>query len=56
MDEPGITDEFTMDCPTCGPSTVLFVCGEMVPHGCDYEPPSVVIDCSTTPEQGGSHE
>lgn len=40
----GITDNFSMDCPTCGPSTVHFVDGEMVPHGCDYVPPTLIID------------
>lgn len=44
-DLPSITDTFTMDCPTCGPSTVHYLDGEKVPHGCDYEPPSIVIDC-----------
>lgn len=39
------TDTFSMDCPTCGPSTVHYLNGEQVPHGCDYVPPSVVIDC-----------
>ena len=39
------TTEFSMDCPSCGPGTVLFTGGEMVPHGCDYVPPSLMIDC-----------
>lgn len=47
MPDPRVTDEFTMDCPNCGPSTIHYLGGEMVPHGCDYEPPSVVIDCTT---------
>lgn len=36
---------FTMDCPNCGPGTIQFENGEMVPHGCDYQPPSLVIEC-----------
>ena len=49
MTSETITDEFSMDCPRCGPDTVLFVGGEMVPHGCDYIPPSLVIDPEDTP-------
>jgi hypothetical protein len=40
------TDTFSMDCPNCGPSTIHFLGGEAVPHGCDYVPPSIVIDCT----------
>ena len=39
------TNCFTMDCPNCGPSTIRFEDGEQVPHGCEYEPPSLVIEC-----------
>lgn len=41
-----IYDCFTMDCPNCGPGTIRYEGGQMVPHGCDYVPPSIVIDCS----------
>ena len=47
--ESGITDWFTMGCPTCGPDAIRYEDGEMVPHGCDYVPPSVVVDCSSRP-------
>lgn len=43
-DAPLVTDNFTMDCPRCGPDTVHFLNGEMVPHGCNYEPPSLIVD------------
>lgn len=39
-----IYQDFSMDCPNCGPDTIQYVDGEMVPHGCDYVPPSVVIE------------
>ena len=42
----GTTDCFTMDCPNCGPNAIRFEDGEKVPHGCDHEPPAVVIDCT----------
>lgn len=40
------TSSFTMDCPNCGPSTVLYQDGVKV-HGCAYEPPALIIDCGT---------
>lgn len=46
MGEPRVTDTFSMDCPNCGPSTIHYLDGEQVPHGCDYEPPAIVIDCT----------
>jgi hypothetical protein len=48
-DEPFATDTFSMDCPSCGPGTVQFLNGEMVPHGCPYEPPSLVLRCEGEP-------
>ena len=44
------TDTFSMDCPDCGPATVHFLDGEMVPHSCGYVPPSVAIDCTGGPD------
>lgn len=32
--------DFTMDCPTCGPGTIVFKGGQQQPHGCPYKPPS----------------
>jgi hypothetical protein len=43
------TNTFSMDCPSCGPGTVQFLDGEMVPHGCSYEPPSLVLRCEGDP-------
>jgi len=48
------TNTFTMDCPNCGLGTIHFLDGEMVPHGCDYEPPALVIRCDETPGNGRS--
>lgn len=48
-DEPRTTNTFSMDCPTCGPGTIHFLDGEMVPHGCDYQPPSLVLRCEGEP-------
>lgn len=31
---------FTMDCPTCGPATIVFENSQQKPHGCPYKPPS----------------
>lgn len=45
MSESRTTDCFTMDCPNCGPDTIRYEDGEMVPHGCGYRPPSLVIEC-----------
>ncbi len=45
-DQPGVTANFSMDCPTCGPGTIQFLDGEMVPHGCGYQPPGVLLDMS----------
>ncbi len=43
--------DFTKDCPNCGPGTIHYLNGEMVPHGCDYVPPSLIIDCRGTQEE-----
>lgn len=45
LSKPSVHSSFSMDCPNCGPSTIHFLDGEQVPHGCDYDPPAIVIDC-----------
>lgn len=37
-----IYTDFTMDCPNCGPGTVVFKGGQRQPHPCSYEPPAGV--------------
>lgn len=40
-DDGAVYADFTMDCPTCGPKTIVFKGGKQEPHPCGYEPPSL---------------
>lgn len=40
--EPTVYADFTMNCPTCGPGTIVFKGGQQQPHACGYEPPTAV--------------